>query len=139
MCSLQLEILQKTSIFMSYRTKFVTRTISRKRHQKNFLHYFFIQAELHRKFRACCASHATVMLLWAKLQSTWPSSAVLSTKSRRGATYDWRHKFSSWSLVFVRSVPVDVASPSHPRHCGTYFQSTFELYTVGSNTLHALL
>ena len=38
-------------------------------------------------------------------------------------------KFSSWSLVFVRSVPVDVVSPSHPHNCGIYFQSTFELYT----------
>ena len=69
------------------------------------------------------------IVLWARLQSTWPSSAVLSTKSRRGATYDRRHKFSSWSLVFVRSVPVDVVFPSHPHNCGTYFQSTFELYT----------
>ena len=33
--------------------------------------------------------------LWVKLQSTWPSSAALSTRSRRGATYDRRHKFSS--------------------------------------------
>ena len=69
------------------------------------------------------------IVLWVKLQSTWPSSAVLSTKSRRGATYDRRHKFSSWSLVFVRSVPVDVVSPSHPHNCGIYFQSTFEFYT----------
>ena len=69
------------------------------------------------------------IVLWVKLQSTWPSSAVPSTKSRRGATYDWRHKFSSWSLGFVRSVPVDVVSPSHPHNCGIYFQSTFELYT----------
>ena len=34
------------------------------------------------------------IVLWVKLQSTWPSSAVLSTKSWRGATYDRRHKFS---------------------------------------------
>ena len=69
------------------------------------------------------------IVLWVKLQSTWPSSAVLSTKSRRGATYDRRHKFSSSSLVFVRSVPVDVVSLSHPHNCGIYFQSTFEFYT----------
>ena len=52
--------------------------------------------------------HHKEIVLWVKLQSTWPSSAVPSMKSRRDATYDRRHKFGSWSLVFVRSVPVDV-------------------------------
>ena len=66
---------------------------------------------------------------WVKLQSTWPSSAAPSATSRRGATYDRRHKFNSWFPVFVRSAPVDVVSPSHPLNCGTYFQWTFDSYT----------
>ena len=59
-------------------------------------------------------------------QHTWPSSVTLSTRSRRGATYDRQHKFSSWSLVSVRSSLVVVVSPSHHRNCGTYFQLTFD-------------
>ena len=66
---------------------------------------------------------------WVKPQHIWPSSATLSTRSRRGATYDRQCRCSFWSHVSVRSALVVVVSPSHHCNCGTYFQLTFDSYT----------
>ena len=43
---------------------------------------------------------------WVKPQHIWPNSATLSTRSRRGATYDRQSRCSSWSHVSVRSALV---------------------------------
>ena len=77
------------------------------------------------------SSQESVFLV--KLQRTWPSSAALSTKFRRGVTYNRQHKSSSWSLVFVRSALIVVVSPSHHCNCGRGFQLTFESYTRSHN------
>ena len=73
------------------------------------------------------------IVLWVKLRYTWSSSAALSTRSRRDTTYVRQHKSSSWSLISVRSALVVVASPSHHRNCGTYFQLTFDSCTRSLN------
>ena len=88
------------------------------------LHWLPIQARIRFKMnvitRNCLVGQAPEYLA----ELCRPINEVPARRNLRS-----RHKFSSWSLVFVRNVPVDVVSPSHPHNCGIYFQSTFEFYT----------
>ena len=90
------------------------------------LHWLPIQARIQFKLnvitRNCLVGQAPAYLI-----------ELCRSINKIPATYVRQHKSSSWSLVSVRSPLVVVASPSHHRNCGTYFQLTFDSCTRSHN------
>ena len=93
------------------------------------LHWLRIQARIQFKLnvitRNCLVGQAPVYLIEL-------CRSINEIPARRNHVR--QHKFSSWSLVSVLRALVVVASPSHRRNCGTYFQLTFDSYTRSHNS-----